>query len=190
MEIRFRTKEHLDALNNGDIESFPIGYLEDLVGEIVEDKNRPDFKAVDYAMGPDYVWIYAALAGIAHVIAFGEQINNGFEGWAKLAKNINKLIRKTEVIALDKDALSVLCVNKLLELQPEVQVIKKTIEYEVEIPGAYGYGGECEYSKFIEKAQIYYVQGYEVNEKRLVIFGARENGEIEILKQIDIVKYR
>jgi len=190
MEIRIRPKEHLDALNNGDIDSIPKSYLNDLFGEICTSKEPPIYKAVDYAAGADYVWIYAALAGIAHVIAFGEQINNGFEGWAKLAKKIKNLIKKTDAIALDKEALSVLCVGKILELHPDIHDIKKVIEYEVEVPAAYGYGGECEYSKFIEKAQIYYIQGYEVNSEQLVLFGGRENGEVEILKKVEITKYR
>ncbi len=189
MEIRFRPKEHLDALNSGELDSIPQNYLNNLFREICSSEETPKFKAVDYAAGADYIWIYAALAGIAHVIALGEQINNGFEGWAKLAKKIIKLINKTDAIALDKDALSVLCINKILEFQPEIHDIKKIVEYETEVPAAYSYGGECEYSKFIEKAQVYYIQGYEINSKQLFLFGARENGDVEILKQVDIVKY-
>ena len=190
MELRFRTKDYSDALNNGDLDAYPDGYLADMFSDLCDDNNPPEFRSVDYAAGADYMWIYATLAGIAHVIALGEQINNGFDGWAKLAGKIKKLIKRTDSIALDKDALSILCIGKITDSIPELHSIKKVIDYEADIPAAYGYGGECDYSKFIEKAQVYYIQGYEVDSKRLVLFGVRESGEIEILKDIDITKYR
>lgn len=187
MELRFRTNEHLDALNNGDLGSFPPGYLEDLLDGIFDESESPSFEAIDYAAGADYVWIYASLVAIVNVIALGDQINSGFEGWVKLGKKLHKLIKKLSSIAFDNDAITVLCIFKILNQGDDVREIQKVIEYETEIPSAYGYGGEHKSGVFIEKAQIYYVHGYEVNSSKLFLFGVRENGIFEFTKKIDII---
>ncbi len=190
MEIRFTPKEHLDLLNSEGVDSIPQKYLDDLFADITNKDTPPKFKTVDYAAGADYIWIYAFIAGVIHVIALGGQINSGFEGWAQLADKLTKLIKNTRDIALDKDAISALCVNIILETEADIDSIKKVIEFETETPAAYDYGGTCEHSEFLEKANIYYIQGYEINSKVFILFGAHQGGEIEILKKINIVKYR
>ena len=141
MEIRFRPKEHLDILNGNGVEEIPEEYLDDLFEGISAPNKKPEYKTIDYAAGADFIWAYAAISTAINLISLGAQINGGFEGWLELGKKIKRLIKRTEDIALDKDAISVLCVNSILESTSEIQEIKKVIEYETEIPAAYGYGG-------------------------------------------------
>lgn len=190
MEIRFRPKEYLDTLNGSGVEEIPEKYLDDLFEGISAPDKKPEFKTIDYAMGPDFIWAYAVISTAINLISLGAQINGGFEGWLELAKKIRRLIKNTEDIALDKDAISVLCVSNILESASGIKEIKKVIEYETETPTFYGYGGKCDFSEFVERANTYYVQGFEVNSKQFILFGGYQSGNLELLSDVEIVKYR
>lgn len=190
MEIRFIPEDYRDELNNGDIESIPKDYLNSFVSDFNESNTPSKFEIIDYNVGPDYNWVYAVIATAISTIALGEQINKGLDGWIEVGKKLKRLIGKADNIALDNDALTVICVNKSIELIPNTESIKKVIEYETDTPAAYSYGGKCEFSDFIEKAEVYYVQGYEINNSHFILLGITQNGEVEILKQAKITKNR
>ena len=190
MEIRFIPKNYRDELNNGDIESIPKDYLNSFVSDFNESNAPPKFEIIDYAAGADYNWIYAVITATIGVIALGEQINSGLDGWIEVGKKLKSLISKVDKVALDNDAINVLCVNKVIELTPNSERIKKVIEYEADAPAAYSYSGKCEFSNFVEKAEVYYVQGYEINNTHFILLGITQDGMVEVLKQTRITRNR
>jgi len=188
MEIRFIPEDYRDEINNGDIESIPKDYLDSFVSDLNESNTPPKFEIIDYAAGADYNWVYAVIATAVSTIALGEQINKGLDGWIEIGNKLKRLIAKVDNIALDNDALTVICVNKSIELIPNVESIKKVIEYKTDTPAAYCYGGKCEFSDFIDKTEVYCVQGYEINNNHFILLGITQNGEVEVLKQSRITE--
>lgn len=186
MEIRFIPNIYSEDLSSEGIDAIPPGILNDIFSELAENNTPIEFKELNYGPGADWIWLYALLTGITHLIILGGQINSGFEGWASLAKKILNIKNKCSHIALDKDAITALCVYKITELEPNTEIIKKVIEYETEVPAGYGTIQKGTISDFIQKARIFYVQGFEVNSKLFVLLCSNIEGDIEIVKQIEI----
>ena len=130
MELRFIPNNHSEELSSEGIDALPSGLLDEMFKEFHEYDESIEFKEVNYGPGADWIWVYAFLAGITHLIILGGQINSGFEGWASLAKKILRFKTKCSHIALDKDAITALCIYKIMELEPNTKEIKKVIEYE------------------------------------------------------------
>lgn len=185
MEIRFIPNNYSEELSSEGLEAIPDEVLDSLLEEFYEYDDSIQLKELNYGPGADWIWIYAVIAGITHLIILGDKINSGFEGWLKLAKRILKFNRKCSHVALDKNSITVLCVHKILELNPETTEIRKVIEFEKEIPVGYGTMEKGTISDFIEKAQIYYIQGFEVDSNNFILMGSSIDGKLEILKHID-----
>ncbi len=186
MEIRFIPKNHSEELSSEGVDALPEGLLDEMLEELSEYDDSIQIEELNYGPGADWIWVYAIIAGITHLIILGDKINSGFEGWEKLAKRILNFKKKCSHIALDKDAITALCVHKVLELSPDTNEIKKVIEYECEIPAGHGTIQKGTISNFIEKAKIYYVQGFEVNSNKFILIGSNTAGELKVLKNIEI----
>lgn len=188
MEIRFIPKDHSEELSSEGLEALPKDLLNDMLEDFKEYDNEIQLRELNYGPGADWIWVYAAIAGIAHLIILGDKINSGFKGWETLAKRLLKFKKKCSHIALDKNAITTLCVYKILELYPSVKEIKKVIEYEKEISAGHGTMEKGTISDFIEKAEIYYVQGYEIDSKEFILIGSNIAGELEVLKIVPIIR--
>lgn len=190
MEIRFIPINYSEQLSSEGLQALPVDLLNEMLDEFREYDESIQFKELNYGPGADWIWVYATIAGITQLIILGEKINSGFEGWAKLAKKIVNLKKKCSYIALDKNAISALCIYRILELRPDAKEIEMVVEFEREVPVGHGTMEKGTASDFIEKAQIYYVQGFEIDSREFVLIGSNVDGELEILKQIQISKRR
>jgi hypothetical protein len=186
MEIRFIPDDYSVPLSDRGLSAVPAEFLENMFAEFTEQNEVAKFRELNYGPGADWIWIYAAIAGIAQLIILGEKINSGFEGWAKLAKRILNLKKKCRHIALDRSAISVLCVYKLLELRPDAEEIEMVIEFEREVPVGYGTAENGNESDFIEKAQAIYLQGFIINSEEFFLFCSNMEGEIILLKRTKV----
>ena len=186
MELRFIPKGYSEELSNLGLEGIPKEYLDSIFKDFEDEIVSRKYFELNYGPGADWIWIYVILQGITNLIILGGEINSGFEGWQKLGQKFKKLINKSSHIALDKDAITVLCVSKILELNPGTTLLKKVIEYEIEIPLGNGTLQKGEISDFIEKAEVYYVQGFEVDRDGFILFGSKMNGVMEVLKKVNM----
>lgn len=190
MEIRLIPANHSDKLSNEGLQALPTGFFNEMLEEFYEYDDSIQFRELNYGPGADWIWVYATIAGLTQLIILGDKINSGFEGWGKLANRILKLKKKCSHIAFDKNAITALCIHRILELRPDVKEIEMVVEFEREMPVGYGAVEKGTYSDFIEKAQIYYVQGFEIDSKEFILIGSNIEGELEVLKHIQISKRR
>jgi len=184
MEIRFIPTDYSEELSCDGISGVPQKFLDTLQNEFKE-YGSVEVSEVNYGPGADWMWLYAVFTGVTTFLALGSQINDGFEGWKSVALKLKKLIGNSNQIALDKQALTTLAVGELLVMYPELSDVKKVIEYDIEIPIFAGIQSNDEVSDFLSKAEFYYVQGYEVDSKTLVLFGSTSNGKLEVLRIVN-----
>jgi hypothetical protein len=189
MEIRFIPQNHSERLSSEGLMALPVSLLDEMLEEFHEYDESIKLKELNYGPGADWIWIYATIAGITQLIILGDKINSGFEGWEKLAKKILNLKKQCSHIALDKDAITSLCIYKILKLRPDTKEIEKVVEFEREVPVGHGTLEKGTTSNFIEKAQICYIQGFEIDSREFILIGSNIEGELEVLKHIQISKH-
>lgn len=168
-----------------------FGDLSDVMRDLRSEFQRSNFEAEltnsDIGRGADWPVVIAALTGLAML---GKKIDEGIEGWIKVARRIRKLVnklkRKKKLVAIDRHIANLLCleyigrhsenVPRKIELAGESIIALQTVEH-------HQHGGVERYPDAI------YVMKYLVDSSTLHVFLVGTEGTIKsrLTYQIDLL---
>ncbi|WP_067564247.1 hypothetical protein [Halofilum ochraceum] len=183
MELRFIPAAYSEALTGYGLEAIPEFHLNELLAELRDSAEELSLEEVNYGPGADWIWIYAVLVGITNLVALGGTINSGIEGWASLARKIRAFRSRCSHIALDSEAVSALCIGEIIDRWNSVSEIQFVISHDVDRPSGIGIQTKEPVSAFLQKGEVYYIRGYQVNRSGFVLFGCTSSGHLETLKE-------
>src|SRR5690606_13420607 len=93
--------------------------------------------------------------------------------------SILKLKSKSTRIVLDEDAITALCFEAILKELPNAKKIEKVFQHERK---------NNTHSKFgVLLVDSYFIMEFIVNDNYLFVFGSNANGDLEVLKRVNLL---
>lgn len=186
MEITFLPKKYFEELTCDGLSAIPKEYIENILSDFREEPAEMQVKEANYGSGHDWIWVYLVFHGLVGVLALGDKINKGIDGWLGLGKKIKKLLKKVDQVHLDKDALALLCLQEIVKTDKNIEIIEKVIDYEIVMEHNAGFFINKKPGDFALKVKAHYIFSFILNENILFTFSADINGKIALLERIDL----
>lgn len=113
MKLIILPKELSEDLMNYKLSDIQSQELNDIVTELKEIDNNLDVSEVNLGRGADWILILATLGSITSVIALGDKLEKGIEGWIKIGKRILNIFKKSDRVYLDENAAKIIAITHI-----------------------------------------------------------------------------
>lgn len=141
-------------------------------------------------IGPkgDVSVILASILGIANVFLLGDKIDTGIEDWIGVAKRIKHLVKKNELVAIDRDGAALLALEFIHNFE-KLDSIQKTSEQKIDlvhVSASRGVADDQKAEDLIAKPYNYYIFSFLINDEKQYITGVKPQGEVNLIKCFDV----
>jgi len=186
VKLSFIPINYEESLTCDGISAVPKNVLEDLVTDFKMEDPNLIIKEANYGGGADWIWILVIFSAVVAVIERGEKISKGIDGWINIGKKLKKLKKKTKFIKLDRDALLAIAILKVQSLENNIESLHLISDTEIDIKNNSGLFIDKPATDFTSKEDSFTMFVLKVNERNCYIIGCTIEGEIEILKTIEL----
>lgn len=171
--------DYAEKITNGDLSDSDLSEIKNLI-----DFKDSQVSGANIGPGADLMTILVTINTVANVFLIGQQIDAGIDGWINLGNRLKKMFRKKQLVAIDKDAASLLAIE-FLNSKEKIQSLVKTHEHEINWIRLDGMLLDRKPEDFISKPHAYFVQTYLINSQKYYILGITSQGKVELIKCFD-----
>ena len=182
MKIVFLPNEYAEELTCDGLSGVPRPFLESLQTELTNDEFKVEFSDRNFGLGADWIWLLATIYLAKEVLKEGESINKGIEGWVEIGKRLFEFKKKhSRQVIFDLDALTCMAITRISEEFPNPKSIEKVVEHEKKSDRNTNHG-----TRIVDS---YVLLEFLVNDRYLFIFGSNLDGDLQLLKQVDLLDH-
>ncbi|MBE2225832.1 MAG: hypothetical protein IAE93_00750 [Ignavibacteria bacterium] len=177
-------------ISDGENDLYIDNLEKDLSSELNEITKDREYLTTNIGKGADWVMVIAILSGI---FLLGKQINDGLEGWIKLANKFNKLLNKLKkkVYFIDANGAKLISIHELVkDFKKEItsiQLIQSTELSNNPIKNAFFDDRPME--RIDSKPYRYFINVFLVNNEIFYIFEVKSNGRIISMNKFSDEQY-
>ena len=181
--IELLISENENGLDN---DNFDI----ELSRELNEITNNRKYVITNIGKGADWIMVIAILSGI---FLLGKQINDGLEGWIKLADKFNKLLNKLKkkVYFIDSNGAKLISIHELVtDFKEKITSIQLMQSYELSNnPIKNAFFDDRPVERIDSKPYRYFINVFLVNNKIFYIFEIKSNGKVIAMNKFSDEQY-
>ena len=115
MKLIILPKGLSENLLNYELSQIESKEFDDVIDELKQIDNKVNISSINLGKGADWFLIVAILGSITSVIALGDKLEKGIEGWAKIGKRLTKLFKKSDRAYVDEDGAKILAITHISE---------------------------------------------------------------------------
>lgn len=191
MKLIILPKDLSEDLMNYNLSEIQSNELDDILEELKEIDNNVNISEVNLGRGSDWILILATLSSITSVIALGDKLEKGIEGWVKIGKRISKIFKKSDRVYLDENAAKIIAITHISSTI-DIENLKLIDYHNTNLVDFSECFKQRNPKSFEAKPFNIYNFTFEVNEIRTITLSVKSNGKIieildtesETLKQI------
>ena len=170
-----------EGLTDESLELFKKDHCDQMFGRI---------ETVNIGPGSDlYVVLVTIITGATTLVALGDKLNKGLEGWIKIGKKLRSWVKSKELVSVDAEAATALAIEKL-NREYVIEEISKTHEWhlpKVDFSSPHTFGDGRQHGDLITTPHGYFTLVFDVNDEVTVVVCVTSDGEVKVLQSFEIV---
>ncbi len=181
MKIIILPKNLSEDLMNFELSEIESKELNEILLELNEIDTNVNISQVNFGRGADWILLLATLSSIHGIIALGDTLEKGIEGWIKIGKRISKIFQKSDRIYLDEDASKIMAISHISK-KVDITSLKLIDNHTTDLADFSSWFKQLNPDCFEAKPFNIYNFTFEINNTRTTSLSIKSNGEIiEIL---------
>lgn len=181
MKLIILPKSLSEELINYELSDIHSQELNEILKELKEIDNNVDIAEINLGRGADWILILATLNSIIGVMALGDKLEKGIDGWIKIGKRISKIFNKSDRVYLDDNAAKIIAITHISN-KIDIKDIKLIDQHTTILVDFSDWFKQRNSESFEAKPFNIYNYTFEVNNDRTISLSIKSNGEIiEIL---------
>jgi hypothetical protein len=184
MKLIILPKGLSEDLLNYDLSQIESKEFDDLIDELKQIDNEVNISTINLGKGADWVLILAILGSITSVIALGDKLEKGIEGWIKIGKRLTNLFKKSDRVYVDEDGAKILAITYISE-KYNIKNITLLDNHTTFLADFSFWFNQRDPKDFTSKPFNIYNFTFDINNERTISLCIKSNGEIIELLNTD-----
>jgi len=184
MKIIILPKDLSEDLMNIELSKIESKELHEILFELNEIDTNVHISLVNFGRGADWILLLATLSSITGVIALGDTLEKGINGWVKIGKRISKIFEKSDRIYLDEDASKILAISHISK-KIDITSLKLIDNHTTTLADFSSWFKQLKPDCFEAKPFNLYNFTFEINNIRMISLSIKSNGEITDILDIE-----
>ena len=185
MKLIILPKGLSEDLLNYDLSQIESKEFDDVIDELKQTDNEVNISSINLGKGADWVLILAILGSITSVIALGDKLEKGIEGWIKIGKRLTNLFKKSDRVYVDEDGAKILAITYISE-KYNIKNITLLDNHTTFLADFSSWFNQRNPEDFTSKPFNIYNFTFDINNERTISLCIKSNGEI--IELLDINK--
>ncbi|MGJ1261711.1 hypothetical protein [Sphingobacterium spiritivorum] len=185
MKLIILPKGLSEDLLNYDLSQIESKEFDDVIDELKQIDNEVNISSINLGRGADWVLILAILGSIRSVIALGDKLEKGIEGWIKIGKRLTNLFKKSDRVYIDEDGAKILAITYISE-KYNIKNITLLDNHTTFLADFSSWFNQRNPEDFTSKPFNIYNFTFDINNERTISLCIKSNGEI--IELLDINK--
>lgn len=185
MKLIILPKGLSEDLLNYDLSKIESKEFDDVIDELKQIDNEVNISSINLGKGADWVLILAILGSIRSVIALGDKLEKGIEGWIKIGKRLTNLFKKSDRVYIDEDGAKILAITYISE-KYNIKNITLLDNHTTFLADFSSWFNQRNPEDFTSKPFNIYNFTFDINNERTISLCIKSNGEI--IELLDINK--
>ncbi|UEQ77463.1 hypothetical protein [Chryseobacterium arthrosphaerae] len=158
--------------------------LDDILYELKQIDNKVQISDLNLGKGADWVLVLAILSSITSVIALGEKLEKGIEGWTKIGKRITNIFKNSDRVYVDENGAKILAITHISKKHP-IESITLIDNHTTFLADFSMWFSQRNSESFTSKPFNIYNFTFDINNQRTISLSIKSNGQITELLDID-----
>lgn len=184
MKLIILPKNLAEELMNHNLSDIESKELEDILSELNEIDSDVKISNINLGSGADWVLLLAIFGSITSVIALGEKLDKGIEGWVNIGKRVNKIFKKTDKLYLDENGAKIIALTKISE-KYHINTVTLMDSHIISLVDFSGLFLDRNPNDFTTKPFNIYNFTFDLNNERTICYSIKSNGEITEIIDIE-----